>query len=112
MISVVTRTKDRDFFLPRVYQSLLKQTYRPIEWIIINDAGSDISEMVAEFQQNSDTDFSVKYIYKEISTTMEAATNEGLKNATGKYINILDDDDTIEEFFYTDALNYLESETV
>ncbi len=110
MISVITRTKDRAFFLPRLFESLKKQTYRPIEWIIVNDAGENIDLFIADFKQKADADFLIKYISKETSTTMEAATNVGLQNATGKFINILDDDDTIKSNFYHDSITYLEQE--
>ena len=112
MISVITRTKDRKIFLPRVFQSLKEQSYRPIEWIVVNDAGEDMQELISEFEKEVDKDFSIKYIKKESSTTMEAATNLGLDNASGKYINILDDDDTIDKEFYSKMISYLEANTI
>ena len=110
MISVITRTKDRSFFLPRVFESLVNQSYRPIEWIIVNDAGENIDLHVNNFKNQTDELFSINYIYKEVSTTMEAATNLGLSHAKGKYVNILDDDDTIEANFYKDSIGYLDTQ--
>ncbi|MDF1881754.1 glycosyltransferase [Sulfurimonas sp. MAG313] len=112
MISVITRTKDRQVFLPRVFKSLLEQTYRPIEWIVVNDAGEDISELIAQYEKEADEGFTLKYVYKENSTTMEAATNLGLENANGTYINILDDDDTIDKSFYSKMITYLENNKI
>ena len=112
MISVITRTKDRKIFLPRVFKSLVEQTYRPIEWVVVNDAGEDISGIIADLKKDADKDFSIKYLYRENSTTMEAATNHGLENADGKYINILDDDDTIDKDFYTKMTTYLSENKV
>jgi len=112
MISVITRTKNRTIFLNRIFDSLQKQSYRPIEWIIVNDAGEDITSYIETFKKQSSDDFDIKYIYKEQSTTMEAATNFALAHATGKYINILDDDDTIDVDFYKSAVHYLEKESL
>jgi len=112
LISVITRTKDRTFFLPRVFESLKQQSYRPIEWIIVNDAGESIDEFISECKENIHDGFNIKYVYKKESTTMEAATNVGLSEASGDYINILDDDDTIAKDFYRDAIESLKCEEV
>ena len=112
MISVITRTKNRAFFLPRVFASLRAQTYRPIEWIIVNDAGEPFDELLKNFEKDADENFKIRYVNKESSTTMEAATNAGLEVASGVYINILDDDDTIAKEFYTEAIKHLEETSI
>ena len=111
-ISTITRTKSRELFLPRVFKSLIKQTYRPIEWIVVNDAGDDISLLIDGFKKEADSEFTIKYIYKESSTTMEEATNLGLENATGVFINILDDDDTVDSKFYEKTIHYLSNSSM
>jgi glycosyltransferase involved in cell wall biosynthesis len=76
--------------------SALMQTYRNIEYILIDDRGDDNSlEIAKEIINQSERRNSVKYIIHDSNKGLGAVRNTGIQNATGKYVFFLDSDDTI-----------------
>ncbi|MDR0733262.1 MAG: glycosyltransferase [Dysgonamonadaceae bacterium] len=76
--------------------SALMQTYRNIEYILVDDRGNDNSlEIAKEIINQSERKNSVKYVKHESNKGCGAVRNTGIQNATGKYIFFLDSDDTI-----------------
>ena len=70
--------------------SVLQQSYKNYEVIIVNDYPTQREEINKLFANNG----SVKVIHHEISRGGNVARNTGLNNATGDIIAFLDDDDT------------------
>lgn len=61
IITVFTPTYNRSQLLQRLYESLVKQTYRDFEWIIVDDGSTDnTEEIVSEWC----ADFSIRYYWK------------------------------------------------
>lgn len=61
MVTVFTPSYDRAYILPELYKSLVSQTYRNFEWIIVDDGSSDNTEsLVSEWKNKSD--FNILYI--------------------------------------------------
>ena len=90
-ISVITATHNRRDMLRRVFQSLVDQKHDAIEWIIVDDGGTDGSEgVVAEFQRQAR--FEVRYIRQE-NAGKPIAVNRGLDMASGEMVCVVDDDD-------------------
>lgn len=86
MISVVITTYNRAHLLPRAIKSVLKQTLKPLEIIVVDDGSSDTtSEVIKAFP-------TIRYIKKE-NAGISSARNYGIKAAKGRYIAFLDDDD-------------------
>ena len=113
LVSVITRTKNRPIFLPRVFETLIMQSYRPLEWIIVNDNGECIDNLVEELKSHYEEQLDgieIFLINKEVSTTMEAASNVGLEHAHGIYIKLLDDDDTLENTCIEKQVHYMEND--
>jgi len=113
-VSVITRTKDRAIFLERVFTSVIEQSYRPIEWVLVNDGGNSPSHTIETLQQkyrDKLVDVSVKIVERTVSTTMEAAANAGISIASGEYVVLLDDDDTWKSTFLEQCINYMEEHT-
>lgn len=86
----------------RVLQSVLNQTLKDFEWIIVNDGSSDNSEEIILKGIENITDFDVKYISQ--SNIGKALTTEKvLRMAKGELFVPADQDDTFEsntlEFF-------------
>ena len=88
LVSIIITTYNRPDDLKRAIQSVLNQTYKNFELIIVNDAGTDVEHLVKEFNDNK-----IKYIVHKKNKGLAAARNTGLKAAKGKYIAFLDDDD-------------------
>lgn len=89
LISVVLPTYNRASLLPRAIKSVLSQTYKNFELIIIDDNSSDnTKEIVKCFK-----DKRIKYIRHKENKGGAAARNAGIKLAKGKYIAFQDSDD-------------------
>lgn len=90
-ISVIIPTYNRADLLPRAINSVLNQTFKDFELIIVDDGSTDnTKEIVSEYLKK---DNRIKYIYQENSGGPAKPKNVGIKNSKGKYIAILDSDD-------------------
>lgn len=90
-ISVIIPTYNRQKLLARAIESVLNQTFKDFELIIVDDGSTDnTKEVVREFQKR---DSRIKYIWQENSGAPARPKNTGIKNAKGNYIAFLDDDD-------------------
>jgi spore maturation protein CgeB len=99
LVSIVLPTKDRPQFLKEALQSISGQTYGNIEVIVVNDGGEDVENVLSQFMDK------LKIIYKKNHERKgpAAARNLGLREARGKYIAYLDDDD----IFYPEHIETL-----
>lgn len=90
-ISVITATHNRaKNFLPKAIKSVLNQTFKDFEYIVVDDASTDHTEQVVK---RFDYDKRIKYIKLEENTgTHTAPLNRGIMESTGEYIAYLDDD--------------------
>lgn len=97
-VSVVVPVYNTEKYLPKCIESLIHQTLKNVEFIFVDDGSTDHSvEIIEKYQQQ---DNRIKLI-KQKNQYAGVARNNGMKQATGKYIIFLDSDD----FF---ALNMLE----
>ena len=96
LISVVIPTYNRRDKLPACIASVLAQTYRNIEIIILNDGSKDQSLPVCEeFRQKDPRILLVDKANSGVSDTR----NLGLKLASGKYVEFVDSDDYLDPDF-------------
>jgi glycosyltransferase involved in cell wall biosynthesis len=87
-VSVVIPTYNYARFLGEAIQSVLDQTYKDLEIIVVDDGSTDnTGEVVSSF-----TDARVKYLRQE-NRGVAAAQNTGIKASHGEYISILGSDD-------------------
>lgn len=89
VVSVITPTYNRESTLLRTINSVLNQTYTNFEYIIVDDCSTDNTKrLVKEID-----DERLKYIKLDKNRGANAARNEGIRQAQGKYISFLDSDD-------------------
>ncbi len=101
MISVFTPTFNRADKLHRVWDSLLAQTYKDFEWVIIDDGSEDnIVEVVEQYQKQAP--FPVIFHKFEKNKGKHNATNKALELATRYFFVVADSDDAFTE----DALQF------
>jgi glycosyltransferase involved in cell wall biosynthesis len=95
-ISVIIPTYNRGNLIGNSITSVLNQTYKNLEIIIVDDGSTDntLNEI------NKIKDERVRYIKLMENTGGSNARNVGIRNATGKYISFQDSDDT----FYPEKL--------
>jgi len=89
LVSVIIPTLDRPEFLRKAVKSILNQTYRQFEIIVINDGGTDTGEILS----NIDVGERITYVRLPQNRERSHARNVGITLAKGKYIAYLDDDD-------------------
>lgn len=83
-------------FLQQCLDSVLSQTFKDIEIIVIDDGSTDESGMLCDAYAEGDDKIKV---YRTENRGLSAARNLGLDKATGEYIAFLDSDDWIESNF-------------
>lgn len=103
-VSIVVPCYNHAKYLGEALQSILDQTYKNWECIIVNDGSPDDTENVAKEWCAKDARFN--YLYKE-NGGLSNARNYGIKNAKGKYILTLDADDKFEPTFIEKAQKIL-----
>ena len=90
MISVVMPVFNAEKYLDEAIESILNQTYKDFEFIIINDGSTDKSLKIIEKYKTQDE--RIVLISRE-NRGLIASLNEGIEKARGKYIARMDADD-------------------
>lgn len=93
-VSIIIPIFNMEKYLNKCIESILKQTYKNIEIILINDGSTDCSEQIVIEWAKKDS--RIIYVYQE-NKGSGIARNNGLSKATGKYVVFVDPDDWIEE---------------
>lgn len=90
-VSVLMPAYNSERYIAEAIGSILNQTYRNLELVIVNDASTDSTlDIIKQFSRNDDR---IKYIDLPKNVGTNKAKNIALDNAFGKYIAILDSDD-------------------
>lgn len=92
LVTAIITTHNRKNLLMSAISSVQKQTYKPLELIVVDDASSDGTGAVLE-RLSKQYKFKYIYISKEESKGGNYARNKGIMEASGEYIGFLDDDD-------------------
>jgi len=91
LVSIVVRTKDRPKLLQDALVSLQNQTYKNLEVIVVNDGGIDIRDVLLLFENY----LKIEYLFLQKCQGRSNAANAGLRQAKGRLIGFLDDDDIL-----------------
>lgn len=95
-ITIFTPTYNRKQLIERLYQSLLSQTQKNFEWLVVDDGSTDDTENFFESLLSEQQPFSIRYIKQE-NGGKHRAINNGIKKASGELFFIVDSDDYITE---------------
>lgn len=90
-VSIIVPIYNAEKYLNKCLDSLIKQTKKELEFVLINDGSTDNSDKII----SSYTDKRIKY-YKNKNQGIGKTRNFGLSKATGDYIMFLDSDDYLE----------------
>ena len=101
-ISVIIPAYNSESTIERCLESVLVQSYKNLEIIVINDGSQDNTESVVENIANKDSRIK---LYSIPNGGVSNARNVGIDNATGEYITFVDSDDTIEPDMYEFLIN-------
>lgn len=92
MISVIVPIYNVAEYLPACIESILNQTYKNLEIILVDDGSSDKSGEICDYYVKRDTRCIVIH---QSNKGLSEARNAGLECATGEYISFIDGDDYI-----------------
>ena len=97
LVSVIIPTYTRPVFLKRCIGSVMDQTYKNIEIIVVddNDPGTDARRETELVMQSFADIGNITYLKHEHNKNGSAARNTGWRHSRGKYITFIDDDDVM-----------------
>jgi len=107
--SIILPCYNVESFLPRAIESVLNQSSKDFELLVIIDGSPDNSKQIAEEYALKDT--RIKVFEKE-NGGLSDARNYGLSRAKGEFIYFMDSDDWIEPGLLEDNLKIIEQENL
>ncbi|MDN6751418.1 MAG: glycosyltransferase, partial [Staphylococcus equorum] len=111
LTTVVIPTYKRPDSLNRAIDSILEQTYKNVEIIVVDDnfSGSVDRKITEELMKEYEDKVNIRYLQHSSNLGGSAARNTGLKVAKGEYITFLDDDDEFSEVKIERQISCLEN---
>ncbi|MEM7015787.1 MAG: glycosyltransferase, partial [Pseudomonadota bacterium] len=85
---------NRPNLFKKALRSIAEQTWPAVEAVVVNDGGTDVSEVASNFKKKISN--GVQLIQYDAAKGRSAAANQGIESAKGEWIAFLDDDDTLE----------------
>ena len=109
LVSVIIPVYNSEEFIDRCVKSILNQTYKNIEIILVNDGSTDNSLNILKSYCN-------KYNYNIIVVSQKnmgsgIARKNGLQNSNGEYITFVDSDDELKQNAIEELINDLNKDT-
>lgn len=105
LISVIVPVYKVEEYLPQCIESILAQTYRNLEIILIDDGSPDRCPQICDEYARKDPRICVIH---QKNQGVSAARNAGLERATGDYIGFVDGDNSISPVMYENLLKLIE----
>ena len=93
LVSIIVPIYNVEKYLRQCLDSILRQTFRPLEIILVNDGSTDGSDTIC--QEYAEIDERIVYLKKENGGVSDAR-NVGLDAVTSDYVLFIDSDDWIE----------------
>ena len=93
LISIIVPVYNVEEYLKQCLDSILDQTYRNWELILVNDGSTDSSGLIC--QEYAEKDARIRYYEKE-NGGLSDARNYGIEQAQGEYLTFVDSDDFLD----------------
>lgn len=106
-VSIIVPCYNQEDYIRETLQSVLGQTYQNWECLVTDDGSQDNSAAV--IKSFAEKDDRIKYFYQE-NAGVSAARNNGLRNANGKYLLMLDGDDVLNPRGVEEAVKEFEKD--
>lgn len=102
-VSVVVPVYNVENYLKRCVDSLLNQSYKNLEIILVNDGSLDSSGSMCDNMAKADP--RIKVVHQK-NGGLSAARNTGLDNVCGDFVSFIDSDDWVESNMYEEMISY------
>ena len=96
LVSIIVPVYNVENYLDRCINSIVKQTYKSLEIILVDDGSTDCSGNICE--QWKERDFRIK-VYHKKNGGLSDARNYGMEKTNGEFICFVDSDDWLEQRF-------------
>lgn len=106
VLSIIVPVFNAESTIAHCLDSILTQTYKPLEIICVNDASSDDSLSVLEHYAYFHENLSI--INKIKNEGIVSARKAGVNNANGEYIAFVDADDWVDEDYISNMMQYVD----
>lgn len=107
-ISVIVPVYNTERWLRRCVESILRQSYKKLEIILVDDGSTDISGKICD--DYAQIDNRIKVIHQS-NAGAHVARSRGLNLASGKWISFIDSDDYIDKDMYSNMLSSAENDS-
>lgn len=105
LVSVIVPVYGVEIYLPACVDSLLAQTYRNIEILLVDDGSPDLCPQICDMYEEKDP--RVEVFHKQ-NGGAASARNFGLERASGTYVCFVDGDDVVCETYVASLVENLE----
>lgn len=102
-LSIIIPVYNVEKYLKRCLDSVIKQTFKDVEIIIINDASTDNSQEIIDEYKLKDS--RIISVVNNKNKKVGETRNIGINLAKGEYISFIDSDDWVEENMYEQLIN-------
>lgn len=106
LISIIVPVYNVESYLKFCIDSLISQTYKNIEIILVNDGSTDRSKKICEDYANQDNRI---ILINQKNKGLSGARNTGVKNCNGEYLTFVDSDDYIDKDYIECLYNMIDS---
>lgn len=96
LVSIIVPVYNVEHYIEECVSSLIAQTYRSIEIILVDDGSTDGSGVLCD--RLADTDSLIRVVHKT-NGGLSDARNHGLREASGEWISFVDSDDWVSPIF-------------
>ena len=105
-LSVIVPVYNAEKYLEKCINSIINQTYRDFEVLLINDGSTDSSGSICD--KFSEADDRIRVLHTK-NKGVSSARNKGLNEATGQWVTFVDSDDWLELNTFQWAMNIIEN---
>lgn len=102
LITIIVPIYNVEIYMERCIDSIIEQTYKKIEIILVDDGSTDKSGDICDEYAKKDT--RIKVIHTK-NNGVSSARNKGMEIANGEWISFVDADDWIEKDFCEKMIN-------
>lgn len=107
LISIIVPVYNVESYLMRCIESIINQTYRNLEIILVDDGSTDRGGKICDAYSEKDT--RIKVLHKN-NGGLSSARNSGLRIAKGNYIGFVDGDDYVAQDMYFELVRFMQDD--
>ena len=108
-VTIIIPVYNRAAVVASTLQTVLAQTYRPLQVVLVdNDSTDNTWQVLEQFKQEHDSEDFKVVVTREQHHTAGAARNRGFEHATGEWVLLFDSDDLMRESLVASYVDVLE----